>query len=79
MKVERALFSLTDKSGAAEFAAGLGRRGVEILSTGNTAKALRAADVAVVDVSEFTGFPEILDGRVKTLHPRIHAGLLYLR
>lgn len=79
MRVRRALFSLTDKRGAAAFAAALARRGVEILSTGNTARALRAAGVAAREVSDFTGFPEILDGRVKTLHPRIHGGLLARR
>ncbi|MFH0946555.1 MAG: bifunctional phosphoribosylaminoimidazolecarboxamide formyltransferase/IMP cyclohydrolase [Planctomycetota bacterium] len=79
MKVRRALFSLTDKRGAAEFARGLERAGVEVLSTGNTARVLREAGVSVIDVSEFTGFPEILDGRVKTLHPKVHAGLLSRR
>jgi phosphoribosylaminoimidazolecarboxamide formyltransferase / IMP cyclohydrolase len=77
--IRRALFSLTDKRGAAEFARVLAERGVQILSTGNTAKTLREAGVAVTDVSDFTGFPEILDGRVKTLHPRIHGGLLARR
>ena len=79
MKVRRALFSLTDKRGAADFARGLEKAGVEILSTGNTARVLREAGVSVIDVSEFTGFPEILDGRVKTLHPKVHAGLLSRR
>ncbi len=78
-RIRRALFSLTDKRGAAEFAAALTKAGVEILSTGNTAKALRDAGVRVVDVSDFTGFPEILDGRVKTLHPKVHGGLLARR
>ncbi len=76
MRIRRALFSLTDKRGAAEFAAGLERAGVQILSTGNTARVLREGGVTVTDVSDFTGFPEILDGRVKTLHPKIHGGLL---
>ncbi len=75
-KITRALISVTDKTGAVEFAKALHERGVEILSTGGTAAAIRAAGVPVVDVSEFTGFPEILDGRLKTLHPRIHGGLL---
>ncbi|MBS1707292.1 MAG: bifunctional phosphoribosylaminoimidazolecarboxamide formyltransferase/IMP cyclohydrolase [Armatimonadetes bacterium] len=72
----RALISLTDKSGAVEFAQGLVGLGFEILSTGGTAKALREAGLAVIDVSEVTGFPEMLDGRVKTLHPNVHGGLL---
>jgi len=79
MPIRRALFSLTDKRGAAEFALGLSRSGVEILSTGKTARVLREAGVPVIDVAEFTNFPEILDGRVKTLHPRIHGGLLARR
>lgn len=76
MRVKRALFSLTDKRGAADFARVLAARGVEILSTGNTAKTLREASIPVREVSDFTGFPEMLDGRVKTLHPKIHGGLL---
>jgi phosphoribosylaminoimidazolecarboxamide formyltransferase/IMP cyclohydrolase len=72
----RALVSVSDKAGLAELAAALAARGIEVLSTGGTAKALRAAGVAVVDVAEVTGFPEIMDGRVKTLHPKIHGGLL---
>lgn len=72
----RALVSVSDKTGLAELAAALAARGIEVLSTGGTAKALRAAGVAVVDVAEVTGFPEIMDGRVKTLHPKIHGGLL---
>ncbi len=78
-RIRRALFSLTDKRGAAEFAGALAAAGVEILSTGNTAKSLRDAGVRVTDVSDFTGFPEILDGRVKTLHPKVHGGLLARR
>jgi phosphoribosylaminoimidazolecarboxamide formyltransferase/IMP cyclohydrolase len=77
--VRRALVSVHDKSGAAEFCQGLAALGVEILSTGGTAKLLREAGVKVTDVSEVTGFPEMLDGRVKTLHPRIHAGILARR
>lgn len=79
MKIQRALLSVSDKSGLVDFAAGLAELGVELLSTGGTAKALKAAGLRVKDVSEFTGFPEMLDGRVKTLHPKVHAGLLYLR
>lgn len=79
MKIQRALLSVSDKSGLVEFARGLAELGVELLSTGGTAKTLKAAGLKVKDVSEFTGFPEMLDGRVKTLHPKVHAGLLYLR
>jgi phosphoribosylaminoimidazolecarboxamide formyltransferase/IMP cyclohydrolase len=77
--VRRALISVHDKTGLVDFAKALAARGVEILSTGGTAKALRAAGIAVKDVSEETGFPEMMDGRVKTLHPRIHGALLGLR
>ncbi len=72
----RALLSVSDKSGLAEFGAGLVRLGFELVSTGGTARALRAAGLPVTDVAAVTGFPEMLDGRVKTLHPRIHAGIL---
>ncbi len=78
-KVERALISLTDKSGIDDFAGALAALGVEILSTGGTAKKIRDAGIAVTDVSEFTGFPEMLDGRVKTLHPLVHGGILNQR
>ncbi|HXG32543.1 MAG TPA: bifunctional phosphoribosylaminoimidazolecarboxamide formyltransferase/IMP cyclohydrolase [Bryobacteraceae bacterium] len=78
-KLQRALISVTDKTGITDFAAGLVALGVEILSTGGTAKLLRDAGLAVRDVSEVTGFPEMLDGRVKTLHPRIAAGILAVR
>ncbi len=78
-KIQRALISLTDKTGAREFAQGLQGFGVEILSTGGTAKLLREAGVTVRDVSEVTGFPEMLDGRVKTIHPRIAGGVLAIR
>lgn len=78
-KVERALISLTDKSGIEDFARALTAIGVEILSTGGTAKKMRAAGITVTDVSEFTGFPEMLDGRVKTLHPLVHGGILNQR
>src|SRR6202008_1701672 len=77
--VRRALISVSDKTGLAEFARALAAHGVEILSTGGTAKALRDAGLKVTDVSTVTGFPEIMDGRVKTLHPKIHGGLLGLR
>ncbi len=79
MRIQRALLSVSDKSGLVEFAAALAEMGVELLSTGGTAKALKAAGIATRDVSDFTGFPEMLGGRVKTLHPKVHAGLLYLR
>ncbi len=75
-KVTRALISVSSKEGILEFAGGLAKLGIEILSTGGTAKLLRDGGVKVKDVSEFTGFPEMLDGRVKTLHPKIHGGLL---
>jgi phosphoribosylaminoimidazolecarboxamide formyltransferase / IMP cyclohydrolase len=77
--IKRALLSVSDKTGIVDFAKGLRGHGVELLSTGGTAKALRDAGLPVKDVSEFTGFPEMLDGRVKTLHPKVHAGLLHLR
>src|SRR4249920_3916549 len=76
LPVRRALLSVSDKTGLLELAAALAAGNVELLSTGGTAKALRDAGIAVRDVSEVTGFPEIMDGRVKTLHPRIHGGLL---
>lgn len=78
-KIKRALFSLSDKTGAVEFARALTSFGIEIISTGGTAAALRQGGLAVTDVSEVTGFPEIMDGRVKTLHPKIHGALLGLR
>lgn len=74
--IKRALISVTDKSGLADFARELAAQGVEILSTGGTAKLLRDSGIPVVEVSDFTGFPEMLDGRVKTLHPKIHGGIL---
>jgi phosphoribosylaminoimidazolecarboxamide formyltransferase / IMP cyclohydrolase len=79
MKIRRALLSVTDKTGLVDFARGLAAQGVEILSTGGTAAALREAGIAAKDVSAHTGFPEMLDGRVKTLHPLIHGGLLFRR
>ena len=78
-KITRALISVSDKTGVLEFARELARYDVEILSTGGTAKMLREAGLTVKDVSEFTGFPEMLDGRVKTLHPKVHGGLLGMR
>ncbi len=75
-KVTRALISVSNKDGVLDFARGISSLGIEILSTGGTAKMLRDAGVAVKDVSEFTGFPEMLDGRVKTLHPKVHGGIL---
>ncbi len=78
-RVERALISLTDKSGCEGFAGALAAMGIEILSTGGTAQKLRASGLKVTDVSEFTGFPEMLDGRVKTLHPLVHGGILNQR
>ena len=74
--IKRALLSVSDKTGLVEFARALIARKVEILSTGGTARTLRDAGLAVIDVSTYTGFPEIMDGRVKTLHPRVHGGLL---
>lgn len=74
--VRRALISVSDKTGLAEFAKGLAELGVELYSTGGTRQALQDAGLAVIDVAEYTGFPEMLDGRVKTLHPKIHGGIL---
>src|SRR5690349_20507625 len=78
-KIRRALLSVSDKTGLVPFAQTLAAAGVELISTGGTAKALREAGLAVKDISEHTGFPEMLDGRVKTLHPKVHGGLLYIR
>src|SRR5579863_6802398 len=78
-KISRALLSVSDKTGLIEFARGLAGHGVALISTGGTAKALREAGLAVSDVSEITHFPEMMDGRVKTLHPNVHGGLLALR
>jgi len=79
VKIQRALLSVSDKTGLAEFGKALARHGVELVSTGGTAKALREAGLEVRDISELTGFPEMMDGRVKTLHPRVHGGLLAVR
>jgi len=78
-KIRRAIISVTDKSGIVEFAASLSKFGVDILSTGGTAITLRQGGIRVTDISEYTGFPEMMDGRVKTLHPKVHGGLLGLR
>ncbi len=78
-KIERALLSVSDKSGLVDLAASLADMGVEIISTGGTARGLRDAGIAVTDVSDVTGFPEMMDGRVKTLHPKIHGAFLALR
>ena len=78
-KIERAIISVTDKTGVADFAKSLSKLGIEILSTGETAKALRKNGVSVTDISDYTGFPEMMGGRVKTLHPKVHGGLLGLR
>src|SRR6202045_4217249 len=77
MKIIRALISVSDKSGIAKFARTLERQGVDIISTGGTAVLLRKEKIPVRDISSFTAFPEGLDGRVKTLHPRVRGGLLY--
>src|SRR6476661_6323624 len=78
-KIQRALLSVSDKSGLVLFAKALVAAGVELISTGGTAKALRDAGLTVIELSNYTGFPEMLDGRVKTLHPKVHGGLLYIR
>ncbi|MBQ4100152.1 MAG: bifunctional phosphoribosylaminoimidazolecarboxamide formyltransferase/IMP cyclohydrolase, partial [Oscillospiraceae bacterium] len=76
---KRVLLSVSDKTGIVDFAKGLERLGYEVVSTGGTAKALQDAGVTVTNVSDITGFPECLDGRVKTLHPMVHAGILAMR
>ncbi|MSU20069.1 MAG: bifunctional phosphoribosylaminoimidazolecarboxamide formyltransferase/IMP cyclohydrolase [Pedosphaera sp.] len=78
-KIQRALLSVSDKTGLVPFAQTLAQSGVELISTGGTAKALREHGVPVIDLSSYTGFPEMLDGRVKTLHPKVHGGLLFIR
>ncbi len=77
--IKRALISVSDKSGLVDFAKSLADNGVEILSTGGSAKAIRDAGIAVTEVADYTGFPEMMDGRVKTLHPKVHGGFLALR
>jgi phosphoribosylaminoimidazolecarboxamide formyltransferase / IMP cyclohydrolase len=79
MKISRALISVSDKTGIAAFARALERQGVDIISTGGTAELLRKEKIPVREISSFTAFPEVLEGRVKTLHPRVHGGLLYKR
>jgi len=78
-KIRRALISVSDKTGIVEFVRELQTFGVEIISTGGTAKTLREAGIEVIEVSSVTGFPEMMDGRVKTLHPKIHGALLAIR
>src|ERR1700760_3886167 len=78
-RITRALLSVSDKTGLIEFAHALAAHGVELVSTGGTAKALAAAGLKVTDVSDLTGFPEMMEGRVKTLHPKVHGGLLAIR
>src|SRR6266496_2081516 len=78
-KIQRAILSVTDKTGLADFARKLAGMGVDLISTGGTAKLLRDSGIAVKDISELTGFPEMLDGRVKTLHPKVHGGILHRR
>ncbi len=78
-KIRRALLSVSDKTGLIDFARALSRQGVALVSTGGTSAAIKAAGIAVQDVSELTGFPEMMDGRVKTLHPKVHGGLLAIR
>src|SRR6185503_20231676 len=78
-KIQRALLSVFDKTGLVPFAKTLAESSIELISTGGTAKALREAGLKVTDLSAYTGYPEMLDGRVKTLHPKIHGGLLFIR
>src|SRR3954469_21596366 len=78
-RITRALISVSDKTGLIDFARGLSGHGVELVSTGGTGKAIKDAGLAVKDVAELTGFPEMMDGRVKTLHPKVHGGLLAIR
>src|SRR5712692_1487160 len=79
VQLRRALLSVSEKRGIVEFARGLAEQGIEIVSTGGTARELAAAGIAVRPIEDFTGFPEIMDGRVKTLHPRLYGGLLARR
>src|SRR5712675_139539 len=78
-RITRALLSVSDKSGLIDFARALAGHGIELVSTGGTAKAIAAAGLKVTDVSDLTGFPEMMDGRLKTLHPKVHGGLLAIR
>jgi len=77
--IKRALLSVSDKTGLIDLARALADKGVELVSTGGTAKAIRDAGIPVRDMSDLTGFPEMMDGRVKTLHPNVHGGLLAVR
>src|SRR5574338_429993 len=77
--MKRALLSVSDKTGLVDFARGLAARGFELVSTGGTARALQQAGLAVTGISDVTGFPEMMDGRVKTLHPMVHGGILARR
>src|ERR1700686_4911202 len=79
MKINRALISVSDKTGIVPFARRLSEVGVEIISTGGTAALLKNESISHIEIEKFTGFPEILSGRVKTLHPKVHGGLLFLR
>jgi len=79
MKIKRAIISVSDKTGIVDFAKELKNLGIEIISTGGTARILKENGIDVTEISEYTGFPEIMDGRVKTLHPKIHGGILALR
>src|SRR5579872_6138629 len=79
VRIRRALLSVSDKSGLLSLAQALATAGVELISTGGTARSLRESGLKVTDLSDYTGFPEMLDGRVKTLHPKVHGGLLYIR
>ena len=79
MSIKRALISVSDKTGIVEFAQKLAASGIEIISTGGTEKLLKDKGIQVTGISDVTGFPEIMDGRVKTLHPKVHGGLLGLR
>ena len=78
-RIQRAILSVTDKTGLVDFARRLSALGVELVSTGGTAKLLRDSSISVKDISDLTGFPEMLDGRVKTLHPKVHGGILHRR
>src|SRR3984957_5349475 len=78
-RIQRAILSVTDKTGLVEFARKLSGLDVELISTGGTAKLLRDSRIPVKDISDLTGFPEMLDGRVKTLHPKVHGGILHRR
>ena len=78
-RITRALLSVSDKTGLIDLARALAGYGIELISTGGTAKALKEAGLKAIDVAELTGFPEMMDGRVKTLHPKVHGGLLAIR